>query len=48
MSKLQTRYHSKLDFPKVDQHTGGKLLIHDIKRLKNNHLQRREIPCRVS
>ena len=27
MSNLQT-YHFKLDFQKVDQHTGGKWLIH--------------------
>ena len=26
--KLQTNYHLKLDFQKVDQHTGGKGLIH--------------------
>ena len=29
MSNLQTYYH-KPDFQKVDQHTGGKWLIHDI------------------
>ena len=28
MSNLQTYYHFKLDFQKVDQHTGGKWLIH--------------------
>ena len=27
MSNLQTDYHFKLDFQKVDQHTGGKWLI---------------------
>ena len=27
MSNLQTHYHFKLDFQKVDQHTGGKWLI---------------------
>ena len=27
MSNLQTYYHFKLDFQKVDQHTGGKWLI---------------------
>ena len=39
MSNLQTYYHFKLDFQKVDQHTGGKWLIHDTKRRKNNQLQ---------
>ena len=28
MSNLQTYYHFKLDFPKPDQDTGGKWLIH--------------------
>ena len=28
MSNLQTYYHFKLDFHKVDQHLGGKWLIH--------------------
>ena len=28
MSNLQTYYHFKLDFPNVDQRTGGKWLIH--------------------
>ena len=27
MSNLQTYYHFKLDFQKVDQHTGGKWLL---------------------
>ena len=27
MSNLHTYYHIKLDFQKVDQHTGGKWLI---------------------
>ena len=27
MSNLQTYYHFKLDFQKVDQHTGGKWLM---------------------
>ena len=30
MPNLQTYYHFKLDFQKVDQHTGGKWLIHTI------------------
>ena len=29
----------KLDFQKVDQHTGGKWLIHGTKRHKDNQLQ---------
>ena len=36
MSNLQTYYHFKLDFQKVDHHTGGKWLIHDTKRHKDN------------
>ena len=39
MSNLQTYYHLKLDFQKVDQHTGGKWLIHDTKRRRDNQLQ---------
>ena len=39
MSNLQTYYHFKLDFQKVDQHTGGKWLIHGTKRRKKNQLQ---------
>ena len=37
MSILQTyyMYHFKLDFPNVDQHTGGKWLIRSTKRCKN-------------
>ena len=27
-SNLQTHHHLKLDFQKVDQHTGGKWLVH--------------------
>ena len=34
MSNLQTYYDFKLDFQKVDQHTGGKWLIHGTKRNK--------------
>ena len=30
MSNLQTRYYFKLDFQKVDQHSGGKWLIHNM------------------
>ena len=35
MLNLQT-YYFKLDFQKVDQHTGGKWLIHGTKRRKDN------------
>ena len=48
MSNLQTYYHFKLDFQQVDQHTGGKWLIHGIKRHKDNQLQSPELPCRIS
>ena len=47
MSNLQT-YYFNLDFAKADQHTGGKWLIHDIKRRKDNQLQSLELPCRIS
>ena len=32
-------YHFKLDFQKMDHHTGGKLLIYGTKRHKGNQLQ---------
>ena len=48
MSNLQTYYHFKLDFQKVDQHTGGKWLIHGTKHRKDNQLQNLELPCRIS
>ena len=49
MSNLQTYYHCKLDFQKVDQHTGGKWLIHGTKRRrKDNQLQSLELPCKIS
>ena len=44
---LQTYYDFKLDFQKVDQHTGGKWLIHGTKRRKDNQLQSLELPCRI-
>ena len=37
MSNLQTYYHFKLDFQKVDQHTGGKISLIDAS-LKIFHL----------
>ena len=48
MWDLQTRYHFKLDFLKVDQHTGGKLLIYGNKHRKDKQLQSLELPCRIS
>ena len=48
MSNLQTLYHFKLDFQKVDQHTGDKWLIHGTKRHRDNQLQSLELPCRIS
>ena len=33
ISNLKTYYNFKLDFQKVDQHTGGKWLIHGTKRI---------------
>ena len=32
LSNLQTYYHFKLDFQKMDQHTGAKWLIHGTKQ----------------
>ena len=48
MWNLQTYYHFILDFPKLDQHTGGKWLIHAAKHRKDNQLQSLELPCRIS
>ena len=48
MSNLLTYFHFKLDFQKVDQHTGGKWFIQGTKRRKDNQLQSLEPPCRVS
>ena len=39
MWNLQTYYHFKLDFQKVDHYTGGKWLIHATKRRKACQLQ---------
>ena len=38
----------KIDFQKVDQHAGGKWLIHDTKRRKDNQLQSLKLLCRIS
>ena len=32
----------------MDQHTGGKWLIHGSQRRKDNQLQSLELPCRIS
>ena len=48
MSNFQTYYHFKLDFQKVDQHTGGKWLNPWTKRRKDNQLQSMELSCRIS
>ena len=38
----------EFDFQKVDQHAGGKWLIHDAKRRKDNQLQSLKLTCRIS
>ena len=48
MSNLQPNWCLKIDLQKVDQHAGGKWLIHDIKRRKDNQLQSLKPPCRIS
>ena len=48
MSNLQTNCYLKFDFQKVDQPAGGKWLIHDTKRRKDNQLQSLKLPCRIS
>ena len=42
VSKLQPNCCFKVDFQKVDQHAGGKWLIHDTKRRKDNQLHIRK------
>ena len=48
MSNLQTHYHFKLDFQKVDLYTGGTWLNHGTKHCKDNQLQSLEFPSRIS
>ena len=48
MSNLQPNCCLEFDFRKVDQHAGGKWLIHDTKRRKDNQLQSVKLPCRIS
>ena len=45
MSNLQPNCCLKFDFQKVDQHAGGKWLIHDTKRRKDNQLQSLNSPA---
>ena len=48
MSNLQPNSCLKVDFRKVDQHTGVMWFIHDTKRHKDNQLQSLKLPCRIS
>ena len=48
MSNLQPNWRLKIDFQKVDQHAGGKWLLHDTKRRKDNQLQSLKLLCRIS
>ena len=49
MSTLPPNWCLKIDFQKVVQHAGGKWLIHDTKRRKDNQLQKSlKLPCRIS
>ena len=48
MSNLPPNCCLEFDFRKVDQHAGGKWLIHDTKRRKDNQLQSLKLPCRIS
>ena len=48
MSNLQTHYHFKRDFQKVNRLTGDKWLIHGTKHRKGNQLQSLLLTCRTS
>ena len=48
MSNLQPNCCLKVDLKKVDEQTGGKWLIHDTKRRKDNQLQSLKLTCRIS
>ena len=48
MSNLQPNCCLEFEFRKVDPHAGGKWLIHDTKRRKDNQLQSLKLPCRIS
>ena len=47
MSNLQPNCCLKFDFQKVDQHAGGKWLIHDTKRRKDNQFAKPETPLQI-
>ena len=47
MWNLQSNCCLKFDFQKVDQHAGGKWLIHDTKRRKDNQLQSLKLHCKI-
>ena len=48
LSNLQTHYQLWLDIQNVDQHTGGKWLMHGTKDRKGNQLESLELPRRLS
>ena len=48
MSQLQSNCCLKVDFQKVDQHTGSKWSIHDTKRRKDNQLKSLKLPCKIA
>ena len=48
LSNLQPNCCLKIDFQKVDQHAGGKWLIHETKRRKDTQLQSLKLPCRIT
>ena len=48
MSNLQPNCCLKVDFQKVDQHAGGKWLIHHTKCRKDNQLQSMKLSCWMS
>ena len=48
MLNLQRNCSLKINSQKVDQHAGGKSLIHDTKRRKDNQLQSLKLPSRIS
>ena len=48
ISNLQPNWCLKIDFQKGDQHAGGKWLIQDTKRRKDNQLQSLKLPSRIS
>ena len=48
MSNLQPNWCLKIDLQKVDQHAGGKWLIHDTKICKDNQFQSLKLPLLFS